>query len=42
VAKQSSSAAERRSQRAARQTPTGLRAFKGEESVAPALDKVIH
>jgi DNA-binding MarR family transcriptional regulator len=42
VAKQSSSAAERRAQRAARTTPSGLRALKGDESMAPALDKVIH
>jgi DNA-binding MarR family transcriptional regulator len=46
VAKQSSSAAERRAERAARATPSGtpsgLRALKGDESMAPALDKVIH
>lgn len=42
MAKQSSSAAERRAQRAARATPTGLRAQKGDESMAQALDKVIH
>ena len=42
MAKQSSSAAERRAARAARTTPAGLRALKGDESVAPALDKVIH
>jgi DNA-binding transcriptional ArsR family regulator len=42
VAKQSSSAAERRAERAARATPSGLRAHKGDESVAPALDKIIH
>ena len=42
MAKQSSSAAERRAERAARATPTGLRAHKGDESVAPALDKIIH
>lgn len=42
MAKQSSSAAERRAERAARATPSGLRAHKGDESVAPALDKIIH
>jgi len=42
VAKQSSSAAERRVERAARATPSGLRAHKGDESMAPALDKIIH
>jgi DNA-binding MarR family transcriptional regulator len=42
VAKQSSAAAERRAERAARKTPAGLRALKGDESMAPALDKVIH
>jgi len=42
VAKQSSSAAARRAERAARATPSGLRAHKGDESVAPALDKIIH
>jgi DNA-binding MarR family transcriptional regulator len=42
VAKQSSSAAVRRAARAARVSPTGLRAYKGDESVAPALDKMIH
>jgi DNA-binding HxlR family transcriptional regulator len=42
VAKQSSSAAERRAERAARATPSGLRAHKGDESMAPALDKIIH
>ena len=42
MAKQSSSAAERRAQRTARATPPGLRALKGDESMAPALDKVIH
>jgi DNA-binding MarR family transcriptional regulator len=42
VAKQSSSAAARRAERAARETPSGLRAYKGEESVAPALDRIIH
>ena len=42
MAKQSSSAADRRAQRAARATPSGLRATKGDESMAPALDKVIH
>ncbi len=40
--KQSSSAAERRAERAARATPSGLRAYKGDESTAPALDKIIH
>ncbi len=42
MAKQSSSAAARRAERAARATPSGLRAHKGDESVAPALDKIIH
>jgi DNA-binding MarR family transcriptional regulator len=42
VAKQSSSAAARRAERAARATPSGLRAYKGDESMAPALDKIIH
>ena len=42
MAKQSSSAADRRAQRAAHATPSGLRAEKGDESVAPALDKIIH
>jgi DNA-binding MarR family transcriptional regulator len=42
VAKQSSSAAARRAERAARATPSGLRAHKGDESMAPALDKIIH
>lgn len=42
MAKQSSSAAERRAERAARATPSGLRAFTADESVAPALDKIIH
>src|ERR1019366_7271187 len=42
VAKQSSSAADRRAQRGARATPSGLRAQKGDESMAPALDKIIH
>jgi len=42
VAKQSASAAARRAERAARTTPTGLRAHKGDESVAPSLDKIIH
>jgi DNA-binding MarR family transcriptional regulator len=42
VAKQSSSAAARRAERAARATPSGLRAHKGDESMAPALDKLIH
>jgi DNA-binding MarR family transcriptional regulator len=42
VAKQSPAAAERRAERAARATPAGLRAMKGDESMAPALDKVIH
>jgi DNA-binding MarR family transcriptional regulator len=42
VAKQSSSAADRRAERAARATPTGLRAHKGDESMAPPLDKIIH
>jgi DNA-binding HxlR family transcriptional regulator len=42
VAKQSSSAADRRAQRAAHTTPSGLRAEKGDESVAPALDRIIH
>jgi DNA-binding transcriptional ArsR family regulator len=42
VAKQSSSAAVRRAQRAAREAPSGLRAHKGDESMAPALDKIIH
>jgi DNA-binding MarR family transcriptional regulator len=42
VAKQSSSAAARRAARAARATPTGLRAHKGDESMAPALDRIIH
>jgi DNA-binding MarR family transcriptional regulator len=42
VAKQSSSAADRRAQRAARATPSGLRAHKGDESMAPDLDKIIH
>jgi DNA-binding MarR family transcriptional regulator len=42
VAKQSSSAADRRAQRAAHSTSSGLRAEKGDESMAPALDKIIH
>ena len=42
MAKQSSSAADRRAQRAARATPSGLRAKKGDESMAPDLDKIIH
>ncbi len=42
MAKQSSSAAARRAERAARATPSGLRAHKGDESMAPALDKIIH
>lgn len=42
MAKQSSSAAARRAERAARATPSGLRAYKGDESMAPALDKIIH
>ena len=42
MAKQSSSAADRRAQRGARATPSGLRAQKGDESMAPALDKIIH
>ena len=42
MAKQSSSAAARRAERAARATPSGLRAHKGDESVAPALDRIIH
>jgi DNA-binding HxlR family transcriptional regulator len=42
VAKQSSSAADRRAERAARATPSGLRVPKGVDSVAPALDKIIH
>ena len=42
MAKQSSSAAARRAERAARATPTGMRAHKGDESMAPALDKIIH
>jgi DNA-binding MarR family transcriptional regulator len=42
VAKQSSSAAARRAERAARATPTAIRAHKGDELMAPALDKIIH
>jgi DNA-binding transcriptional ArsR family regulator len=42
VAKQSSSAADRRAARAARATPTGTRVQKGDESMAPALDRIIH
>lgn len=42
MAKQSSSAAARRAERTARATPTGMRAHKGDESMAPALDKIIH
>ena len=42
MAKQSSSAAARRAERGARATPSGLRAHKGDESMAPALDKIIH
>ncbi|MFI5234002.1 MAG: winged helix-turn-helix domain-containing protein [Gemmatimonadales bacterium] len=42
MAKQSSSAAERRTERAARATPAGLRALKGDDAVTPALDKIIH
>lgn len=42
MAKQSSSAAARRIERAARATPSGLRAYKGDESMAPDLDKIIH
>lgn len=42
MAKQSSSAADRRAERAARVTPSGLRTPKGDDGVAPALDKVIH
>ncbi len=42
MAKQSSSAAARRAERGARATPVGLRAHKGDESVAGALDKIIH
>jgi DNA-binding MarR family transcriptional regulator len=42
VAKQSSSAADRRAQRAAHATASGLRAEKGDESMAPALDKIVH
>ena len=42
MAKQSSSAADRRAQRAAHASSPGLRAEKGDESMAPALDKIIH
>ena len=42
MAKQSSSAADRRAQRAAHATSSRLRAEKGDESMAPALDKIIH
>ena len=42
MAKQSSSAAARRAERGARATPSGLRAHKSDESMAPALDKIIH
>ena len=42
MAKQSSSAAARRAERALRATPSGLRALKSDESVAPALDRIIH
>lgn len=42
MAKQSSSAAARRAERGARATPVGLRAQKGDESMAGALDKIIH
>ena len=42
MAKQSSSAAARRAERGARATSSALRAYKGDESMAPALDKIIH
>ena len=42
MAKQSSAAAARRTERAARDAPAGRRAAKGDESIAPALDKIIH
>ena len=41
MAKQSSSAAARRAERA-RATPQAMRVHKGDESMAPALDKIIH
>ena len=42
MAKQSPSAADRRAARAARITPAGTRAHTGDESMAPALDRIIH
>jgi DNA-binding MarR family transcriptional regulator len=42
MAKQSSSAAARRAERAARATPSGLRAYKNEDAGAPGLDRIIH
>lgn len=42
MAKQSSSAADRRAERAARATPSALRTPKRDDGVAPALDKIIH
>jgi DNA-binding MarR family transcriptional regulator len=42
MAKQSSSAAARRAERAARATPSGLRAYKHDDAGAPGLDRIIH